>query len=418
MNTKDDRLSSLSDDLVIKILSYNNDTKQAVRTSILSSRWKTIWKSIPLFDLSSDYFTSRPHEVTRYLSSRNNEIELSSVELSVGEFSQAFVKTVVDYAFSHNVQKMTIIWSGGWHNKIPNFLFMSRSLKDLTFISTTRYLNQPEIKSSMDLPALTSLHLENVILDNQNPDEYGGLFSKFLNLKNLTLFKCSIHDHNPFISLSEFSNLTPENGLYSFANVVAPHLKNLTVVDCQGRLKVYAPELSSLMYEVPCFENFIANGVSCLERVDFYMCPYEEDDGDAIIKILQQFHNVKYLTIGLEIVEILKSYVDELSDLPSSFGKLMSLKIFPRKEKGKKKVKIPRQVKNFFLGASPNAVVSIYSRKEVKTLKDATSAQKILPKLQGFQWFLLSVILYATIIWFFGAMLHILDGYVIRLSNM
>ncbi|XP_071703977.1 uncharacterized protein [Rutidosis leptorrhynchoides] len=656
MNTEGDRLSSLSDDLIIKILSYNNDTKQAIRTSILSSRWKNIWNSIPHFDLSSDDFTSRPHEFTRYLSSRNSEIELSSVKLSVGEYRHAFVKTVVDYAFSHNVQKMTIIWSdemclkipsslftsqplkdltligsasnfrkpritssldlpalttlhlenvilnnensGGlfskclnlknltlsncdisdhnpfishsefsnlsncnneieltslklsvgryrqafvktvvdyafsrsvqkmtiiWsdetrlripsslftsqslkdltligsasnfrqpritssldlpvlttlhlenvilnneipggvfskclnlknltlsncdisdHNpfishsefsnlsncnteieltslklsvgryrqafvktvvdyafsrnvqkmtiiwldntriEIPTFLFMSHTLKDLTFIGSVGYLSQPEIKSSLDLPLLTTLYLKNVRLSNENRDECGGVFFKCLNLKNLTLFKCNIGDPNNLISPSEFSKLTLEKGLYSFANVVVPHLKNLTLVDCQGSLFIYAPELSSLMYEVPFYANFFANGLSCLEKVDFYMCPYEED-GHAVIKILQQFHNVKYLTLGLEILE-LASIVHVVSDLPSPFAKLASLKIYPRRKKGKKKVKIPTQVKNFLLGSSPNVTVSIYSREEVEALKNATSAQRIMPKLQGF----------------------------------
>ncbi|XP_071703976.1 uncharacterized protein [Rutidosis leptorrhynchoides] len=462
MNTEGggDRLSNLSEDLIIKILSYN-DTKNAIKTSILSSRWKNTWKLIPHLDLSTDDVTSLTsfQKFTRVLSNRNdeidlaslklsvrggfrpaflktvvdhafsnnslkdltligcarnynqpkikssfdlpalttlhlenvildngnrdedggllskclnlknltllncnidyhypfispsecfnlsnhiNEIELSSVKLGVGRCRQAFLKTVVDYAFSNNVQKMTIIWLDDMHNEIPNFLFMSPSLKDLIFIGSVPYLSQPEIKSSFDLPALTTLYLENVGLSNINTKN-GGLFFKCLNLKNLNLFKCSINDHNNFISHSEFSNLTPEKGLYSFANVVAPHLKNLNVVDCQGRLQIYAPELSSLMYEIPCYDTFFANGLSCLEKVDFYMCPFEEDGG-AIIKILQQFRSVKYLTLGLEIVEVLELYVDILCDLPSPFANLTSLKIFPRRYWGEMKVKISRQV--------------------------------------------------------------------------
>ncbi|XP_071699568.1 FBD-associated F-box protein At4g10400-like [Rutidosis leptorrhynchoides] len=216
MNAVGDRLSSLSDDLIIKILSYIN-TKQAIRTSILSPRWKNTWKSIPHLDLSTeddtfDEFTrvlsSRNidfHEFNRLLFSRNNgfhefarvlssrnEIELASVKLTVGEYKQAFVKTIVDYAFSHNVQKMTIIWSDDMRNEIPNFLFMSRSLIDLTFIGDVHFLRQPEIKSSFDLPALTTLYLKNVRLSNKNPDECGGVFFKCLNLKNLILFDCNI----------------------------------------------------------------------------------------------------------------------------------------------------------------------------------------------------------------------------------
>ncbi|XP_071703253.1 FBD-associated F-box protein At3g52670-like [Rutidosis leptorrhynchoides] len=401
MNTRRDRLSSLSDDLIVKILSYNN-TKQAIRTSSLSSRWKNIWKSIPHLDLSTDDFTSLNrfhdftslfssrnndlHEVTRVLSSRNNEIELSSLKLGVRRwgYNQAFVKTVVDYAFSHNVKKMTIIWSDDMHNEIPNYLFMSHSLSDLTFIGDVPYLQQPEIRSSFDLPALTTLYLENVSLKNENPDECGGVFFKCLNLKNLILFKCYVGEPKRLIRHSEFSKLTIEKGLYSFANVVVPHLKNLTIVDCQGvYLYIYAPELSSLMFEVSYYQNFFANGLSCLEKVEFYMCPFEEDSY-AVIETLQRFHNVKHLTLGLEIIEV-ASFVNGVSNLPSPFDKLTSLEIYPRRLERKenvKKVKIPKKVRNFLLGASPNATVSIYSRKEVKALNHATSAQRMLAKLQ------------------------------------
>ncbi|XP_071703972.1 uncharacterized protein [Rutidosis leptorrhynchoides] len=290
---------------------------------------------------------------TRVLSSRNIEIELASVKLSVRHgFRQAFVQTVIDYAYSHNVQKMTIKWLDIMCLELPISLFMSQSVKDFTFIGPTSIFNQPKINSSLDLPALTTLHLENVTISNKNCAEYGGVFSKCPNLNNLTLFKCDIDDPNNFIRHSEFSKLKPETGLYSYANVVVPHVKNLTVVDCRGRLMLYAPELSSLIY--------------------------------AVVEILQGFHNAKFLTLALEIFEV-PSFEREVSGLPSPFGNLMSLKIYPRRldrEKNVKKVKIPKQVRNFLLAASPNASVSIYSREEMKALKDATSAQRMMAKFQ------------------------------------
>ncbi|XP_071703621.1 uncharacterized protein [Rutidosis leptorrhynchoides] len=278
---------------------------------------------------------------------------------------------------------MIIKWLDIMRLELPDSLFMSQSVKDFTFIGPTSIFNQPKINSFLDLPALTTLHLENVTISNKNCAEYGGIFSKCPNLKNLTLFKCDIDEVNSFIRHSEFSKLTPETGLYSYANVVVPHVKNLTVVDCRGRLLLYAPELSSLMYETYYYETFYANGLSCLEKVDFYMCPFEEDSY-AVVEILQGFHNVKFLTLGLEIFEV-ASFVDEVTNLPSPFGQLTSLEIYPRRldrKKNVKKVKIPKQVRNFLLGASPNATVSIYSRKEVEALKHATSAQQMLAKLQ------------------------------------
>ncbi|CAI8587146.1 unnamed protein product [Vicia faba] len=45
-----DRINDLPDPILCHILSYLS-TKLAVRTSILSRRWKTIWLSVPTFDM-------------------------------------------------------------------------------------------------------------------------------------------------------------------------------------------------------------------------------------------------------------------------------------------------------------------------------------------------------------------------------
>ncbi|KAF5782338.1 putative F-box domain, leucine-rich repeat domain superfamily, F-box-like domain superfamily [Helianthus annuus] len=55
MNVEGDRLSSLPDDLILKTLSFI-DTKHAIRTSVLSSRWKYIWTSTPRLDFSTRDF--------------------------------------------------------------------------------------------------------------------------------------------------------------------------------------------------------------------------------------------------------------------------------------------------------------------------------------------------------------------------
>lgn len=50
----EDRLSSLPDEILTKILS-DQTTKEVVRTSILSKQWKSVWESVPDFELIDDY---------------------------------------------------------------------------------------------------------------------------------------------------------------------------------------------------------------------------------------------------------------------------------------------------------------------------------------------------------------------------
>ncbi|XP_071705196.1 FBD-associated F-box protein At3g52670-like [Rutidosis leptorrhynchoides] len=324
MNLAADRLSSLPDDIINKILSYI-ETKDAIKTSILSSRWKYTWKSIPHFNFDTHdiliHYASSLSMLLMFCLPAIMKKELSSVKLCFrGEVSQAFVEPIMNYAFSHNVQKMTIICSYGKQIEFPLSLFISQSLKDLTLfecsISTT-------IKSSWDLPTLTTLHFDRVNLSNVIPFqdgeststevshakddvEYGGLFSKRPNLKNLTLSDCNIYVDDFTIYHSQLSNFSIKNGRsYSVVNVVAPHLKDLTVVKFKGDFMISAPKLSSLTYESEYYtELYSAYGFSSLEKVDFYIsCPYDED-APKIIHVLQQFGNVKYFTLGLEVVEV------------------------------------------------------------------------------------------------------------------
>ncbi|KAJ0875454.1 putative F-box domain, leucine-rich repeat domain superfamily, F-box-like domain superfamily [Helianthus annuus] len=83
MNVEGDRLSSLPDDLIHKILSFVT-IKRAVETSVLSPRWRYIWTSMPYLNFSTEDFQSfwYPSKfstfVERVLSGINNQINVSS----------------------------------------------------------------------------------------------------------------------------------------------------------------------------------------------------------------------------------------------------------------------------------------------------------------------------------------------------
>ncbi|KAI3698446.1 hypothetical protein L2E82_41996 [Cichorium intybus] len=88
----EDRLSSLPDELIHKIL-YCFDMKFVVQTCLLSSRWEFLWKSMPCLNFSSWQFRHLPEFakfVTNVLSRRNHQTEVSSIKLDFhGAASQA-----------------------------------------------------------------------------------------------------------------------------------------------------------------------------------------------------------------------------------------------------------------------------------------------------------------------------------------
>ncbi|EOA33970.1 hypothetical protein CARUB_v10021465mg [Capsella rubella] len=64
--TKEDRISELPDELLVMILK-DVATEDAVKTSVLSQRWKNVWKDVPnlVFDMGKATVTNMEHPVLR-----------------------------------------------------------------------------------------------------------------------------------------------------------------------------------------------------------------------------------------------------------------------------------------------------------------------------------------------------------------
>ncbi|KAK1438351.1 hypothetical protein QVD17_04159 [Tagetes erecta] len=88
-----------------------------------------------------------------------------------------------------------------------------------------------------------------------------------------------------------------------------------------------------------------------------------------------QLHNVHFLTLNLEIVELLSSFVILQ---PSPFVNLKRLKIYPEKkcwsEQAPKKVAMSTELKSYLLDSSPKCIFTMVLREEIE-------AQKIMAKL-------------------------------------
>ncbi|KAJ0804495.1 hypothetical protein HanPI659440_Chr02g0038711 [Helianthus annuus] len=77
-----------------------------------------------------------------------------------------------------------------------------------------------------------------------------------------------------------------------------------------------------------------------------------------IITLLQKFHNVKVLSLSVDIIELLNSSVELISHQPSPFANLKSLKILSYWGWKSKKVIMSVEVKNYLLNrCCQNSVV-------------------------------------------------------------
>lgn len=393
-NVEVDRLSSLPNDLIHKILSLNG-LKCAIGNSVLSSRWRYIWTSMPYLDFSSKDFSTLLkflEYIANVLSRRNNLVQVFSIKFCFsGDFNQAFVKQVLSYAFSHNIQQLSITCLLDNRIQLPLSLFNSQSLKHLTLTSelidgsfeTFCKSHSLTTALTLSLPSLTTLYLAEVTLCNEDSV---GIFSECQNLKNLIIDSVEVkgsdvlHICHPLLSDLILKYV---NGSLNGVNVVAPQLKNLTIrhslhKDLQYRIST--PDLSSLRYNGYHPLRLFTKGFSYLEKV--YVGAYGEDVADAhrMLRLLQQLQSVKFLTLSLEIVEVLSSSVELISGQPSPFTNLKMLKIHPEKvdlkEQAQKKVNMSMEVKNYLLDGSPSATFILVSHEEKVAEMRAESAQK------------------------------------------
>jgi len=96
----EDRLSNLPDSVILHILSFLN-TKDVVRTCVLSARWKDIWKYIPTLILnSSRFYTVRQFEIfmPKILTLRDNSTALHSLDFDhMGKTEHQFLQKILNY---------------------------------------------------------------------------------------------------------------------------------------------------------------------------------------------------------------------------------------------------------------------------------------------------------------------------------
>ncbi|GKA36680.1 F-box domain containing protein, partial [Tanacetum coccineum] len=217
----------------------------------------------------------------------------------------------------------------------------SKSLKVLT-LAGIEFDYSAVCTSNWELPALTTLHLIGVTLyDDEDFDEkenyeavresWDEFFSKCPKLKYLTLDDCSIGGGGFHICHPQLSNLKLANGDWGSTtfSVDTPQLKNLSIINCGFVYLLSAPELTSLIYRHLNAFEFDAECLPSLEKVDLCICNPHPGNMEEIVDVLQKFQSVKFLTINVEIPQLLSSQLELVSNKPSPFANLKSLKIYP-----------------------------------------------------------------------------------------
>uniref|UniRef100_A0A175YG98 F-box domain-containing protein n=1 Tax=Daucus carota subsp. sativus TaxID=79200 RepID=A0A175YG98_DAUCS len=420
---EEDKISSLPDELIHHILSFT-DAKEAVQTSVLSNRWKSLWITLPFLNFG-EYRYSSPKNNTKFirhvLSKRNRQSDLFELNFCVYNkgLRRCLIANVVEYAISHNVQSLDfgLLYK---HQPFKLSTFNSNSLKKLTL--RVRLEEFAMELGCWDLPCLTTLFLKYPDFDltkgNQISDSW---FTCLPSLRDLGL-------ENWDLSISSFSFSIPDLTTLRLSNCILPKmvldlpslitldlhnvnlpydmsdmistlisLQNLTisspftqdhVISCPRPLLNLNIRTSSSRYDsgsgyiivfAPKICNFTSYGIFAttfgvpeLETVNIRLQGWfqglqssKEEIYHRLTNMFPGLGNAKTLTFDLESIKALNEISSLLVWLPSPFYNMKYIKV----PKTYKKSNMSGALRNYLLGGSPRStIVTTLPQNEIRLI--------------------------------------------------
>ncbi|CAL9236294.1 unnamed protein product [Arabidopsis halleri] len=286
-----DSISSLPDEILQVILAFI-PTKLAIRTSILSRRWRHVWSDTPSLSFFGGRCRPDSDSIDKTLS-RYKARKMMSFELRFFDDYYPYVYSWIEFAMYRNVENL---WLEHCIYDVPDFFYINSSVKQLYVKSEYTDLDP---KCSVSWTSLKILSL-------QTCNIYDEPFSKILsgspNLETLRLYFC---DELCVLDLSKsprLKTLEIESKHFQGAKIVAPHIHSL-------RLRLTISDFPYTLVDVSSLTEaeLDIDSVSP-ERLNTRFLE------TIVIKILEKVQNVEKLTFGGNFLKAL-SHVD-LHDFP------------------------------------------------------------------------------------------------------
>ncbi|XP_017984697.1 PREDICTED: F-box/LRR-repeat protein At3g26922 isoform X2 [Theobroma cacao] len=306
----EDRMGKLSDDLLLKIMSFLN-TKQAVQTCVLSKRWKPLWQSLPNLDFNFDTFPFQQEiddedeeelemkmcSFSKFISQvlfRRCPTDLVKVcvQSHVYDPHCFLVDGLICYAVKHNVQQLTVHLLSDCPYLFPESFWTCRSLTSLE-LKGTDWMPM-KLPTLLACPALKSLRLSQ--FSAAGPNFEPTAFSGCPNLENLKLFDIlAVGSKGLCIDADNLRSL-----VLSFASLG------------DGKVEIYAPRLTTFKYSGTPPIVCLTDHPDSVDDVYFDLKTpprfkrSEKEYGLRLINILNEFRHAKSLTLSLSVEVLTK----------------------------------------------------------------------------------------------------------------
>ncbi|KAL0886657.1 hypothetical protein Bca101_010640 [Brassica carinata] len=314
---KEDIISQLPDPLICHIL-YHLPIKEAVKTSVLSTRWRSLWLWVPSLELNFQDFIDLNAFVSfgnKFFNSDRSSC-IHKLKLTITEeidIDASYVSFLIDAAIKRKVQHLDLHWCGvsKFFTK-PLKVYNSETLVDLKLSEVL--LDDAQI---VYLPCLKTMHLE----DNWYPNEatFEKLVSSCPVLEELNLI---IHEEDIKAFRVHSRSLKKLNLVRSYIHFISSVLA--VVID--------APLLCCLSIYDYASESYIVNNLESISKLDislvFGSMGFDENKKSNVHSFLHGITRVSDMTLCANTFEIICQY-SELDMLPH-FGYMSHLHVTSR----------------------------------------------------------------------------------------
>ncbi|CAL9228940.1 unnamed protein product, partial [Arabidopsis halleri] len=293
-----DSISSLPDDILHRILSFI-PTNFAIRTSVLSKRWRNVWSESP--HLSFDHHGISSKSINETLNNYS-AIKITSFHLLTSLLNKIhFVNSWIEFAISHGAVNLSLEFrdSRVRDYKFPDFFYTNSSVKQLLI-----NVGPVELIPSCNV-TWTSLKYLSLSCCELSDESFPKILSGCPILETLRL-----HNYNS-VKCLDLSQLL--------------HLRRLDIDCCntiREPMKIMAPHIQYLRLRGQCtlldVSSLIeANVDSSSVNYFFHSISYHEAEPLKLVMVqamLEKLQNVDKLTLGVEFLRILSK--SELHGVP------------------------------------------------------------------------------------------------------
>ncbi|KAA8524020.1 hypothetical protein F0562_010549 [Nyssa sinensis] len=321
----EDIISKLPDGVIHHILSFLS-TKDAIRTSILSSRWQYLWTSISSIDLVDNtrpWFRKKKENCAMCSSSFLDFVErvlllhdadIKRFRLTVyGHFNATRINSWISATIRHKVQELDLSIPMGEQFVLPYCVFTSKSLAVLQLQMGCDL----RVPTNICFSSLKRLQLSAVTFLDGNSTEQ--LFSSFPVLQELSLINCG---------WKNIKSIT----------ICIPTLNRLTVCSCpmffeedflDCEIQIYAANLIYLNFTSNLTVDYLLYNLCSSVSASIDLANVRagrQEVARRAVKLLNSMHNAKSLEISFDNFQVL-SFAENLLDSLSMFDSLTVLEV-------------------------------------------------------------------------------------------